>query len=71
MKQTYRWVHNGQVLMLFENGSVRIYDKAALEIALRSEQTAQPPPGTCSFKFYKRQQSNIAKFRAGLELLEE
>lgn len=69
MSTTYRWLKQGQVMVLYENGSTRPYTKEALEVALHAEQTSECPPGTCSFKFYKRRTNNIAKFQKGLELL--
>lgn len=69
MKTTYRWLKQGPIMVLYENGTTHPYDKAALERALHTEQTSEPPPGVCSFRFYKRRTNNIAKFRRGLELL--
>lgn len=69
MKTTYRWLKQGPIMLLYENGSTHPYDKAALEKALHVAQTSEPAPGTCAFKFYKRRTTDIAKFRKGLELL--
>lgn len=70
MKQTYRWSNKGGVLTLYEHGTVRSYDRPALELALHAEESSECPPGICSFKFYRTRTNNIAKFRRGLELLE-
>jgi hypothetical protein len=59
----------GPIMVLHENGTTNPYDKNALEKALHVEQISECPPGTCSFKFYKRRTNNIAKFLKGLELL--
>jgi hypothetical protein len=66
---TYRWLKQDQIMVLHENGSTHPFTKEALEKALQAERTSECPPGTCSFKFYKRRTNNIAKFRKGLELL--
>jgi len=71
MKTTYRWLRQGSIMVLYENGSTRRYTKDAIEKALHAEQTSEPPPGVCSFKFYKSKTTNIAKFKRGLELIGE
>jgi len=71
VKQTYRWSNKGGFLTLYECGTVRPYDKPALERALRGLLCVECPPGICSFKFYRTRTNNIAKFKQGLKLMND
>jgi len=69
MKANYRWYREGSIMRLYEQGIIRSYDKPALERALHAEESAECPPGVCSFRFYRNRTNAIAKFKQGLELL--
>jgi hypothetical protein len=66
---TYRWLKQGPLMVLYENGTTHPFDRKALETALEVERNSEPPPGVCSFRFYRRRTNNIAKFKQGIELL--